>query len=75
MGFYEKVCGARMHANFIRPGGVSQDLNVGRLDEVSEFITAFKSRIDEMNELLDGNRIFKRRVINVGLVTKRQVQK
>lgn len=74
MGFYERVCGARLHANYIRPGGVSQDISLGMLDELSEFIIGFKSRIDEMNELLDTNRIFKRRVVNIGKVNKRQVQ-
>lgn len=74
MSFYERCCGARMHANYVRPGGVSQDLSAGLLDDISTFIIGFKSRIDEMNELLTGNRIFKRRVINIGVVTKRQIQ-
>ena len=74
MSFYERCCGARMHANYVRPGGVSQDLGAGLLDDISTFILGFKSRIDEMNELLTGNRIFKRRVINIGVVTKRQIQ-
>jgi NADH dehydrogenase I D subunit len=72
--FYERVCGARMHANYVRPGGVSQDLSVGMLDDISLFIQGFKSRIDEMEELVTGNRIFKKRVINIGVVSKRQVQ-
>lgn len=72
--FYERVCGARMHANYVRPGGVSQDLSVGMLDDISLFIQGFKSRIDEMEELVTGNRIFKKRVINIGVVRKRQVQ-
>lgn len=63
-----------MHANYIRPGCVSQDLSVGLLDDISVFIQGFKSRIDEIEELLSGNRIFKRRVINIGVVNKRQIQ-
>lgn len=63
-----------MHSNYIRVGGVSQDLSVGLLEDISTFIQGFKSRIDEMEELLTGNRIFKRRVINIGVVNKRQVQ-
>ena len=37
MEMYERVSGARMHANYIRPGGVSQDLSPGLLDDISAF--------------------------------------
>ena len=57
MEFYERVSGARMHANYIRPGGVSQDLPVGLLDDIFVFIKQFSSRIDELEELLTNNRI------------------
>jgi NADH dehydrogenase (ubiquinone) Fe-S protein 2 len=75
MEFYERVSGARMHANYIRPGGVSQDLGPGLLDDMYEFIRGFKSRIDEMEELLTASRIWKRRVVNIGVVNKDHVQK
>jgi len=55
--FYERVCGARMHANYIRPGGVAQDIPVGLSKDIYEFIKAFRSRIEEMEELLSMNRI------------------
>lgn len=74
MEMYERVSGARIHANYIRPGGVSQDLSPGLLDDINDFIIGFVSRIDEMEELLSANRIFKRRRINIGVVTKRQIQ-
>ena len=74
MEFYERCSGARMHANYVRPGGVSQDLSPGLIDDIAEFIHNYHSRIDEMNEVLSGNRIFKRRTINIGVVTKKQVQ-
>ena len=70
--FYERVCGARMHANYIRPGGVAQDIPVGLSKDIYEFIKAFRSRIEEMEELLSMNRIWKDRVINVGRVTANQ---
>jgi len=63
-----------MHANYVRPGGVSQDLGSGLLEDISSFIRGYKSRVDEMEERRSGNRIFKRRVINIGVVTKRQIQ-
>jgi len=72
MEFYERVSGARMHANYIRPGGVSQDLPLGLLSDIYEFAIQFNSRIDEMEELLTNNRIWKQRLVDVGVVTKEQ---
>jgi len=57
MEFYERVSGARMHAAYIRPGGVSQDLPIGLLHDIHQFTEQFNSRIDELEELLTGNRI------------------
>lgn len=55
--FYERVSGSRMHANFIRPGGVSQDIPDNLLIDIFNFITQFTSRVDEIEELLSGNRV------------------
>jgi len=57
MEFYERVSGARMHANFFRPGGLSQDLPVGILDDIHVFIKQFFSRINEIENFLTENRI------------------
>ena len=57
MEIYERVSGARMHANYIRPGGVSQDIPLGTLDSLYQFILQFSSRIDETEDLLSNNRI------------------
>jgi len=70
MEFYERVSGARFHSAFIRPGGVSQDLPLGFLDDVFLFCEQFLFRIDEIQDVLNSNRIWKDRLINVGLVTK-----
>lgn len=69
MEFYERVSGARMHAAYIRPGGVSQDLPIGLLEDIYIFISKFSSRIDEFEELLTENRIWKQRLVNIGVVT------
>jgi NADH dehydrogenase (ubiquinone) Fe-S protein 2 len=69
MEFYERVSGARMHAAFIRPGGVGGDRPRGRLDDIYAFIEAFKVRRDELDELLTNNRIWKQRLVDVGVVT------
>jgi NADH dehydrogenase (ubiquinone) Fe-S protein 2 len=52
MEFYERASGARMHASFVRVGGVSQDLPVGLLNDIFIFLKQFSSRIREIFELL-----------------------
>jgi len=69
MEFYERVSGARMHAAYIRPGGVAYDLPLGLLDDIAEFCRAFGTRLDEMDEVLTNNRIWKGRLVDVGVVT------
>jgi len=68
MEFYERVSGARMHAAYIRPGGVSQDLPIGLLNDIAIFCDSFSKRIDEIEELLSGNRIWKQRLVDIGRV-------
>lgn len=57
MEFYERVSGARMHAAYIRPGGVHQDIPNGLSEDIFSFINQFRSRINELEELLTNNRI------------------
>jgi NADH dehydrogenase (ubiquinone) Fe-S protein 2 len=72
--FYERVSGARMHAAYFRPGGVAQDLPIGLCDDIYKFTANFASRIDEMEEMLTSNRIWKQRLVNVGVVTGKEAQ-
>jgi len=74
MEFYERVSGARMHAAYIRPGGVALDLPKGLLGDIFLFAQQFSDRIDEIEELLTPNRIWKERLKNVGVVTKKQAE-
>lgn len=69
MEFYERVSGARFHAAYFRPGGVSEDLPLGLLDDIYAFIENFRTRLDEMEELLSENRIWRQRLVDVGVVT------
>merc|ERR1712179_855215 len=69
MEFYERVSGARMHAAYIRPGGVSLDLPLGLMDDNYDFIVKFGERIDEMEDVLTANRIWKQRTVDIGIVT------
>ncbi len=72
MEFYERVSGARMHAAYIRPGGVSADLPLGFLDDLFIFVNQFILRLDEMEEMLTENRIWKERLVNIGVVSFKQ---
>lgn len=72
MEFYERVSGARMHAAYVRPGGVSQDLPLGLLQDIYTWGRHFSSRLDEVEELLTANRIFRNRTIGVGAISARQ---
>ena len=69
MEFYERVSGARMHAAYIRPGGVTTDVPMGFLDDLYLFVSQFNLRLDEMEEMLTSNRIWKERLIDVGIVS------
>jgi NADH dehydrogenase (ubiquinone) Fe-S protein 2 len=72
MEFYERVSGARMHAAYIRPGGVSVDIPLGFLDDLYLFISQFSLRLDEIEEMLTSNRIWKERLVDVGIVSYKQ---
>ena len=69
MEFYERVSGARMHAAYIRPGGVSLDIPLGFLDDLHLFIKQFGIRLDEIEEMLTANRIWKERLVDIGVVS------
>jgi NADH dehydrogenase I D subunit len=73
MEFYERVSGARMHAAYFRPGGVSQDLPVGLLNDIYLFLKQFSSRIDEIEFLLTNNRIWKQRLVDIGIINYKNV--
>lgn len=70
MEFYERVSGARLHSAYFRPGGVAQDLPAGLLEDIAAFAERFGPMIDDMEGLLTDNRIFKQRLVDVGVVTK-----
>lgn len=69
MGFYERISGARMHASYIRPGGVSKDLPSNLLKDIYSFVYQYDSRINEIEELLTKNRIWRQRLLNIGIIS------
>ena len=72
MEFYERACGARMHANYFRPGGVHQDLPEQLLADIAFWAATFPKFIDDIENLLTENRIFRQRTVDIGIVTKEQ---
>ena len=70
MEFYERVSGARLHAAYFRPGGVHQDLPTGLLEDIGRFCDTFPKTIDDLEELLTGNRIFLQRTVDIGVVSE-----
>ena len=70
MGFYERVSGSRLHANYFRAGGVHQDLPRGLEEDILKFCKKFPKNIDDLETLLTDNRIFKQRNVDIGIVSK-----
>lgn len=68
MEFYERVSGARMHSSYFRPGGVFEDLPIGLLNDIFIFCNQFNSRLDEFEEMLTNNRIWKQRLVDIGII-------
>jgi NADH dehydrogenase (ubiquinone) Fe-S protein 2 len=71
MEFYERVSGARMHAAYFRPGGVHSDLPKGLLSDIYIFIEQFTNKLLEIEEMLTENRIWKQRLIDIGIVSSK----
>ena len=72
MEFYERVCGARLHANYFRPGGVHQDMPAGLAEDMYQYADTVLEFINDMESLLTENRIFKQRTVDIGIVSKRE---
>ncbi|WOC14928.1 NADH-quinone oxidoreductase subunit D [Pseudochrobactrum sp. MP213Fo] len=69
MVFYERACGARMHAAYFRPGGVHQDLPEQLVQDIANWIDPFFKTLNNLDNLITNNRIFKQRNVDIGVVT------
>ena len=74
MIFYERACGARLHAAYFRPGGVHQDLPPALIDDIETWANEFPAVLDDIDGLLTENRIFKQRNVDIGIVTEEDIQ-
>ncbi|MDE2357727.1 MAG: NADH-quinone oxidoreductase subunit D [Alphaproteobacteria bacterium] len=70
MVFYERASGARLHANYFRPGGVRQDLSEALIEDIDRWAVAYPKTLDEISALVTENRIFKQRNVDIGVVSK-----
>jgi NADH-quinone oxidoreductase subunit D len=69
MVFYERASGARMHANYFRPGGVARDCPDKLIEDIGAFCDPFLKVCDDLEELFIGNRIFKQRNVDIGVIS------
>ncbi len=69
MVFYERASGSRMHAAYFRVGGVHQDLPPKLIDDIYDWCDPFLKTVDDIDTLLTGNRIFKQRNVDIGVVS------
>jgi NADH-quinone oxidoreductase subunit D len=69
MVFYERASGSRLHANFFRPGGVHQDLPQALIDDIAAWCDPFLKVVDDIDNLITDNRIFKQRNVDIGVVS------
>jgi len=74
MIFYERASGARLHAAYFRPGGVHQDLPPALIDDIDAWAQAFPAVLQDIDDLLTENRIFKQRNADIGVVTEDDIQ-
>ena len=72
MEFYDRVCGARLHANYFRPGGVARDMPAGLAEDMMEWTDTFPKVLDDLESLLTNNRIFKQRTVDIGVASKEE---
>ena len=72
MSFYEAVSGARLHAAYYRIGGVHQDIPEQTLNDIADWSKGFHKIINDIEGLLDENRIFKQRTVDIGVVSKKE---
>ena len=70
MEFYERVSGSRLHSAYFRPGGVHRDLPDGLENDIKSFCERFPKHIDDLEKLIEENRIFKQRSVGIGKISK-----
>ena len=71
MGFFERMSGARMHHNYLRPGGVHQDVPLKLLTDIADWLdTRLPQLFGDAISLVAENRIFKQRNVDIAIVSR-----
>ncbi len=66
---FEMLCGARMTFNYIKPGGVREDIPEGFMPKFNEFLKDMEKRIEDYEQLISSNEIFLMRMKNIGVIS------
>jgi NADH-quinone oxidoreductase subunit D len=69
LDLFEEYCGARLTLNCMRIGGLPDDVTPGWTERVEEFASTFPAAINEYEDLLTNNRIWKRRTVGIGVLS------
>ncbi|WP_294261707.1 NADH-quinone oxidoreductase subunit D [uncultured Sphingomonas sp.] len=76
MGFFERMSGARMHHNYLRPGGVHQDVPLELLTDIADWLdTRLPQLFGDAISLVAENRIFKQRNVDIAIVSREDALK
>ncbi|HEY4254172.1 MAG TPA: NADH-quinone oxidoreductase subunit D [Roseomonas sp.] len=70
--FYEAAGGSHYHVNYFRPGGVAKDIPPEVIDRIGIWSRQFPAFLDDLEGLLNENRIFKQRTVDIGVMTAEQ---
>jgi len=73
MVFYERACGARLHAAYFRPGGVHQDLPPDLIEDIDIWADEFPGKLDDIDGLLTESRIFKQRNCDISVISEQDI--
>lgn len=74
MEFYERASGSRMHSAYFRPGGLTADVPQDLLDDIAKFADRFPKIMNDVEELLTENRIWKQRLVDVGVINRQEAE-
>lgn len=70
LDLYDIICGARFTTSYTRIGGVAADLSDVVIKQIKDFLDQFEEKIDEIERLLNSNRIFIERLEGIGIISK-----
>lgn len=70
LDIFEESFGSRLLHSFVMPGGLMHDVHPNFQKRIKEFITYFRKKLPEYDQLLTGNVIFHNRSVGIGNMSK-----